>query len=224
MSILLFHSKYLKKGKNSIQIKFIAGKSSINRFDTYLYTLFVPDKASVAFPCFDQPDLKATFDLELSIPENWSAISNSKIIKETKKGNKLLVKFNKSSLISTYLFAFAAGDFKRLTKTKNGRTLNFYHREPDSVKVKANADTIFSFHFQQLIGWKNIQEFHFLSKNSISYVFLPFNLVEWSTWAQFFIGIPECFYQNQQRLKMFNEGHTLSAMKFRICGLAIWLP
>ena len=43
----------------------------------YIYTLFVPMDASMAFPCFDQPDLKARFTLSLNAPSNWTLISNS---------------------------------------------------------------------------------------------------------------------------------------------------
>ncbi len=149
---IVIHSKYLKKGKNLIRIQFVAGNSSLNRFDDYLYTLFVPDKASIAFPCFDQPDLKATFQLELSIPQKWVALSNTRIQNQSKKDGKLLIKYYKTALISTYLFAFAVGDFKKVSKTKNGRTLNFYHRESDIVKIKSNVDTIFNIHFTA-IDW-----------------------------------------------------------------------
>ena len=147
---IIIPSKNLKKGKNTVYIKFIAGNASLNRNESYLYTLFVPDKASIVFPCFDQPDLKAIFELELSIPNEWTAISNSKILNETRRDEKLSIKFNKSSLISTYLFAFACGDFKKISKTQNGRTLNFYHRELDTLKIRNNVDTIFSIHFAAL--------------------------------------------------------------------------
>ena len=58
-----------------------AGKA-ITRFEDkddgseYLYTLFVPMDASMAFPCFDQPDLKGKFTLEVSAPPDWTVIAN----------------------------------------------------------------------------------------------------------------------------------------------------
>ncbi|MBN2756412.1 MAG: aminopeptidase, partial [Bacteroidales bacterium] len=55
--------------------------------------------------------------------------------------------FKKSPFISTYLFAFATGEFKKLTRTKNGRTLSLFHREPDNEKVNLNIDDIFELHF-----------------------------------------------------------------------------
>src|SRR2546421_3840668 len=71
----------LQAGLNTVSIAFTApvapaGKA-ITRFEDkddnseYLYTLFVPMDASMAFPCFDQPDIKGRFHLEITAPENW---------------------------------------------------------------------------------------------------------------------------------------------------------
>jgi aminopeptidase N len=43
----------------------------------YLYTLFVPMDASMAFPCFDQPDLKARFTSGTDRSRKWTVISNT---------------------------------------------------------------------------------------------------------------------------------------------------
>src|SRR5665213_1498405 len=43
----------------------------------YIYTLFVPMDASMAFPCFDQPDLKARFALTVVHPTPWTVIANT---------------------------------------------------------------------------------------------------------------------------------------------------
>lgn len=149
---IIIDKKYLKKGKNNIKIEFIAGESSLNRNPSYLYTLFVPDRASIVFPCFDQPDLKASFNLELLIPKKWLAASNSKIIKEEISGAYKLVKFNSTAKISTYVFAFIAGEFIKETRTIKNRTYNLYHREFDSLKVANNIDSIFSYH-ARAIEW-----------------------------------------------------------------------
>ncbi len=58
-------------GKNKVSISFIAGNLSLNRNDDYLYTLLVPDRASTLFPCFDQPDIKATYKLSLTVAKGW---------------------------------------------------------------------------------------------------------------------------------------------------------
>ena len=48
----------LKAGPNTLKITFDAGDASLNRSKDFLYTLFVPARARLAFPVFDQPDLK----------------------------------------------------------------------------------------------------------------------------------------------------------------------
>ncbi len=149
---IIIKDENLIEGKNAIDIKFISGNSSLNRNETYLYTLFVPDKASIVFPCFDQPDIKAKYDLELSIPEKWIAMSNGGIISENVENGIRNYKFAETKPISTYHFAFMAGEFQKLSKTKGNRTINFYHTEKDPGKVKRNADTIFDMHFMA-IDW-----------------------------------------------------------------------
>ena len=81
----------------------------------YIYTLFVPMDASMAFPCFDQPDLKAEFHLTVIAPENWVVISNTDFenLLSVGPGRRLTI-FNRTPPISTYLFAFAAGPFARI--------------------------------------------------------------------------------------------------------------
>ena len=54
-----------QKGENDIYIRFTAGNQSLNRNDEFLYTLLVPDRARTVFPCFEQPNLKASFTLSL---------------------------------------------------------------------------------------------------------------------------------------------------------------
>ncbi len=70
---------YLKPGINTIDIRFTAGNLSLNRNEEYLYTLLVPDRARTVFPCFDQPDLKATFQVSLTIPAQWQAMTNAAV-------------------------------------------------------------------------------------------------------------------------------------------------
>ena len=60
-----------QKGENDIYIRFTAGNQSLNRNDEFLYTLLVPDRARTVFPCFEQPNLKASFTLQLNIPSEW---------------------------------------------------------------------------------------------------------------------------------------------------------
>ncbi|HEY6969151.1 MAG TPA: M1 family aminopeptidase, partial [Candidatus Angelobacter sp.] len=114
----------LLAGDNFVSLDFTApvapaGKA-ITRFEDkddnseYLYTLFVPMDASMAFPCFDQPDLKARFRLEITAPENWTVISNGRGSASPAEAGQRRTSFEETRPISTYLFAFAAGPFRKV--------------------------------------------------------------------------------------------------------------
>ncbi|MGQ1909738.1 M1 family metallopeptidase [Marinifilum sp. RC60d5] len=147
---LIIPKRELIKGENKIVIKFTAGNTSLNRNDEFLYTLFVPDRARTAFPCFDQPDLKAKFILSLSVPKNWKAIANGKIESVQENNEKTLYKFLKTEALPTYLFSFVAGKFETITRERNGHKHTMYHRETDANKLANNTDEIFRLLFESL--------------------------------------------------------------------------
>ncbi|HEY3886077.1 MAG TPA: hypothetical protein VGL62_12755, partial [Vicinamibacterales bacterium] len=66
----------LKAGDNRLAFDFNAGNGPLNRSDDFLYTIFVPARAHEAFPCFDQPDIKARWTLMLDVPDGWQVLSN----------------------------------------------------------------------------------------------------------------------------------------------------
>lgn len=131
-----------KKGDNSISVSFIAGNQSLNRNKEFLYTLLVPDRARTIFPCFDQPDLKATFKLTLEVPEKWTAVSNSPVNNETKNGKNKVIEFKPTEPLSTYLFSFVAGIFKQQLYNDGKHTFAVFHRETDPKRI-AQLPTIF---------------------------------------------------------------------------------
>jgi len=119
---LIVPARLLRPGRNRITLSFespiaLSG-SAVTRYvdredgSEYVYTLFVPSDASSAFPCFDQPDLKARFSLELVLPRAWIAVGNAPIAATEDVSNNLRrFRFAATPPISTYLFAFAAGPF-----------------------------------------------------------------------------------------------------------------
>lgn len=166
----------IKKGRNTIEIEFIATDRALNRNPEYLYTLFVPDRASTAFPCFDQPSLKATYKLELKTPNQWVAVSNGEMIQKQEFANYNIYSFKETEPISTYLFSFAAGIFKSVTQTQQGKTVTMFHRESDSLKVLRNQQKIFDLHFSSIKWLENytkipypFQKFDFVVIPSFQY-------------------------------------------------------
>jgi aminopeptidase N len=144
---VLVDAGHLKKGENTVGIRFTAPDQSLNRNDDYLYTLFVPDRASTAFPCFDQPNLKATFTLELTVPHDWKAVANGPGERVETKNGASTYAFAQTRLLPTYLFAFVAGKFETVSRTHKGRSYTLYHRENSPAKLANNLDDIFNLLF-----------------------------------------------------------------------------
>ncbi|MCA9804604.1 MAG: M1 family metallopeptidase [Cyanobacteria bacterium HKST-UBA02] len=78
---------------------------------TIATTQFEATDARRAFPCWDEPEFKATFSVTQVIDENLTAISNGRVISETVEKGKKTVKFAKTMKMSTYLVAFVIGEF-----------------------------------------------------------------------------------------------------------------
>jgi aminopeptidase N len=158
----------LRAGINTVGIDFCIDQSLINRRDHLLYTLSVPDKARRLFPCFDQPDMKATYRLTLSLPAGWKAVSNGAITDSSESEGRSTVTFAPTEPLSTYLFAFAAGRFERRSMTKGGRTISLYHCETDTART-AQCDEILNEVFASLEWLENY--------TSTPYPFAKYDLV-----------------------------------------------
>ncbi|MGH8919551.1 MAG: M1 family metallopeptidase, partial [Actinomycetes bacterium] len=75
-------------------------------------TQFEPADARRAFPCWDEPDLKATFAVSLVIDDGLTAISNGRVVGEEPGGDgRKRVTFAETMVMSTYLVAFVVGPF-----------------------------------------------------------------------------------------------------------------
>jgi aminopeptidase N len=152
-------------GENVVSMDFTApvapaGKA-ITRFEDkddnseYLYTLFVPMDADMAFPCFDQPDLKGRFRLELIAPAYWTVISNTAAESDLRIGpGQRHTLFSETRPISTYLFAFAAGPFRKVHETPGLPGL--FVRQSKFKRAEAEAQEV-----QQITaqGIKHLAEF-----------------------------------------------------------------
>ncbi len=90
--------------------------------------------ASMAFPCFDQPDLKARFTLDLQHPATWSVIGNTAPISASETHSQ----FAETRPISTYLFAFAAGPFAAV-RSKNSAEPTIYVRKSQLARAQQEA-------------------------------------------------------------------------------------
>ena len=139
---ILIPKSEIKSGENSVFIEFDVDNQSLNRQEKFLYTLLVPDRARTLFPCFDQPNLKASYSLTLRTPKNWVAVSNTSVESEEVGEDCRTIKFMPTEPLSTYLFSFVAGELERRTYDDGRHTFNAYYRESDPKRLE-QLDTIF---------------------------------------------------------------------------------
>ena len=162
--------KLLATGHNTIGVEFTSANRALNRNPDYMYTLFVPNRAHSVFPCFDQPDRKASYHLTLTVPGQWKAVSNSPVVSsvENTTSHTRTIQFGPTEPLSTYLFAFAAGRFDYRQHTQDGRTIGAYYRETDPDRL-AQLDDIFS---QVESSLKQLEDY-----TGIAYPFAKYDLV-----------------------------------------------
>ncbi len=157
---LVIPARLLRPDENAVELDFVAdiapsGASIIRVHDAtdgsdYLYTLLVPADASQLFPCFDQPDLKARVRLEITAPAGWSAVANGPVASADTAGVRVTTRFVQTRPISTYLIAFAAGPWHRVSSAGAGRGITAYVRR--SRAAEADLDTLLAFN-RRALDW-----------------------------------------------------------------------
>lgn len=97
-------------------------------------TQFESHHAREAFPCIDEPEAKATFDLTLTTPAGETVIANTPVKQQKTKGELQTTSFETTPKMSTYLLAFVFGELGyKEAKTKEGTLVRAY-ATPDNVQ------------------------------------------------------------------------------------------
>jgi len=82
-----------------------------------LATQFESHYARQAFPCVDEPEAKATFDVTVTTEENIVVLGNMPIASQKNEGSRLVTQFETTPRMSSYLVAWVAGDLQKKTAT-----------------------------------------------------------------------------------------------------------
>jgi puromycin-sensitive aminopeptidase len=102
-----------------------------------LATQFESHHAREVFPCIDEPEAKATFDLALTLPDTPGrvTIANTPAHEPMKENGNITTIFDTTPIMSTYLLAFVTGEMGHLeAKTKRGTIVRTY-ATPDNVQL-----------------------------------------------------------------------------------------
>ena len=98
-------------------------------------TQFEATDARCAFPCWDEPEAKSTFEVSLVVPEGMAAVSNTPIVAEKDLGDGTrLVRFAETPRMSTYLVSFVVGPLEALTRNADNGTRVGVWATPDKVR------------------------------------------------------------------------------------------
>ncbi|PJZ69266.1 aminopeptidase N [Leptospira perolatii] len=152
-SHLLLPSEGLIQGTNELRIKyrnsFDTTGSGFHKFQDpsdlaeYMHTDFEPFEAHRLFPAFDQPDLKATYQLEVRGPKDWVYIHNTMPSKEEDlDSDRKRIQFAPTKKFSTYLFALIVGPYAIWEDNANGIPLRILCRK--SLSQYMDAKNIFA--------------------------------------------------------------------------------
>ena len=102
-------------------------------------TQFESHHAREAFPCIDEPEAKATFDLKIITNKAKTLIANTPVLSETTKDDLVTTIFETTPKMSTYLLAFVYGDLKCLEAKTTGNVIVRTYATADNVEFTSFA-------------------------------------------------------------------------------------
>jgi aminopeptidase N len=97
------------------------------------------------FPCWDEPAFRSSYQLSVTIPAGWQAVSNMPVARRLVAGALSTVTFQRSPTMPSYLVEFSAGELARISARADGVELGVWAargREQDGATALANARQI----------------------------------------------------------------------------------
>jgi puromycin-sensitive aminopeptidase len=108
---------------------FYRSKYELNGVTRYMATTqFEATDARRAFPCWDEPALKAQFEIVLTVPDKLVCLSNMPCVEQSTPQDGLVTyRFNRTPIMSTYLVAFLLGEMDHVeAATKDGVAIRVF--------------------------------------------------------------------------------------------------
>jgi len=95
----------------------------------YLYSDLETFDAHRVYPCFDQPDMKASYELSVTAPADWLVVSNTAPESTLEDEEALRWHFPPTPVMPTYITAVAAGPYYAVHDEHDGIPLGLYCRQ-----------------------------------------------------------------------------------------------
>ncbi|MBV9440020.1 MAG: M1 family metallopeptidase, partial [Candidatus Eremiobacteraeota bacterium] len=95
-------------------------RDSTGRLGVMLSTQFEATDARRMFPCWDEPAFRATYQLSVTLPKEWAAVSNMPLASRVVSGTSAVFTFRRTPKMSSYLLELSAGDLRHLTAVSGG--------------------------------------------------------------------------------------------------------
>jgi aminopeptidase N len=144
----------------------------------YLHSQFEPFDAHLVYGCFDQPDLKATFELSVDAPTEWVVVSNGSTVERPDEGAAGTWRFSPTERVSTYITAVVAGSYASFHDVHRGPgagagelPLGLYVRR--SLAEHLDTDEIFEVTKQGLDWYAGVFEMAYPFSGSYDQLFVP---------------------------------------------------
>ncbi|ABZ75452.1 aminopeptidase N [Shewanella halifaxensis HAW-EB4] len=144
-SYIKLNPRLLNSGSNTIEMAFTRQYNSdgegLHRFvdpidgKVYLYSHFEPAAAQQMFAVFDQPDLKATYNLSVTAPKAWTVISAMRETSVSEQGEQRRWLFPTSPKLSPYNFSMHAGPYQEWTDNSGQYPLRLFARQSVAKQV-----------------------------------------------------------------------------------------
>lgn len=136
----------LIKGRNTVSVIYTRAHSTdgngLHRMldpvdgQVYTYSNFEPDTAHHVFALFDQPDLKASFQIKAIVPTSWQVVSTMRETSIDDLGEARAWNFPITKLLSTYVFSLHAGPYKVWEDTSGKYPLRLFARQSVAALIE----------------------------------------------------------------------------------------
>lgn len=149
-----FAPELFRAGKNTLEIDYqrpyASAGDGLHRFKdpatgrVYLYSNCEPYNANKMFPHFDQPDMKASYQLQVTAPASWQVVSALREKKVTRNGDQHVWEFPQTAPIPSYIFPLHAGPYRVWEDNSGSVPLRLFARQELAQYVNAQEWFLFT--------------------------------------------------------------------------------